>query len=122
MLANLASIMPQVVATWCEKQGHDVSFVCYTGKEDLFEELPDDLDLVFIGAFTDSALLAYALSRRFQSRGAATVLGGPHARCYPEDAVRLGVQTGDLVRVNLDRFRAFASAGSSSRPHSARRR
>jgi len=88
MLANLASIMPQVVATWCEKQGHDVSFVCYTGKEDLFEELPDDLDLVFIGAFTDSALLAYALSRRFQSRGASTVLGGPHARCYPEDAAR----------------------------------
>jgi len=88
MFANLASIMPQVVATWCERQGHQVFFVCYTGREDLFEELPDDLDLVFIGAFTESALLAYALSHRFQSRGAATVLGGPHARCYPEDAVR----------------------------------
>ena len=24
----------------------------------------------------------------FRSRGAVTVLGGPHARCYPEDARR----------------------------------
>ena len=35
MHANLASIMPQVVATWCEKLGHDVEFICYTGTEDL---------------------------------------------------------------------------------------
>lgn len=27
MHANLASIMPQVVATWCEEKGHDVTFV-----------------------------------------------------------------------------------------------
>src|SRR5439155_770894 len=33
-------------------------------------------------------LLAYALSNLFRSRGAITVLGGPHARCYPEDARR----------------------------------
>ena len=86
MNANLASIMPQVVATWCEGEGHEVTFVCYTGFEDLIEELPRQVDLVFIGAFTEAALLSYAISNLFRSRGAVTVLGGPHARCYPEDA------------------------------------
>ena len=42
--------------------------------------------MLFIGAFTQSAQLAYALSNLFRQRGAVTVLGGPHARCYPEDA------------------------------------
>ena len=71
---------------WCEAEGHEVTFVCYTGFENLVDELPDRVDLVFIGAFTEAALLAYALSNLFRSRGAVTVLGGPHARCYPEDA------------------------------------
>ncbi|MCZ6680744.1 MAG: radical SAM protein, partial [Candidatus Poribacteria bacterium] len=86
MHANLASIMPQVVAAWCEEEGHDVTFVCYTGFENLVDELPDNVDLVFVGAFTQAAQLAYALSNLFRSRGAVTVIGGPHARCYPEDA------------------------------------
>jgi len=88
MNANLASIMPQVIAAWCEQEGHVVTFVCYTGLENLVEELPDNVDLVFIGAFTESAQLAYALSNLFRSRGAVTVIGGPHARCYPQDAVK----------------------------------
>ena len=62
MHANLASIMPQVISVWCEQEGHDVRLVCYTGLEDLLEELPPDLDVLFIGAFTQSAQLAYALS------------------------------------------------------------
>ena len=86
MNANLASIMPQVVAVWCEAEGHDVTYVSYTGFENLVDELPTDVDLVFIGAFSQAALTAYALSSLFRSRGAVTVLGGPHARCYPEDA------------------------------------
>jgi hypothetical protein len=86
MNPNLASIMPQVIGVWCEQAGHDVHLVCYTGLEDLLEELPAELDILFIGAFTQSALLAYALSNLFRQRGAVTVLGGPHARCYPEDA------------------------------------
>jgi hypothetical protein len=86
MHANLASIMPQVVGVWCEAEGHEVTLICYTGLENLTEELPDQVDLVFISAFTEAALLAYALSNLFRSRGAVTVLGGPHARCYPEDA------------------------------------
>jgi hypothetical protein len=86
MNANLASIMPQVIGVWCEQEGHDVRLVCYTGLEDLLEELPPDLDVLFIGAFTQSAQFAYALSNFFRQRGAVTVIGGPHARCYPEDA------------------------------------
>jgi len=88
MHANLASIMPQVIGVWCEAEGHAVTQICYTGFENLVEELPDGVDLVFIGAFTEAALLAYALSNLFRSRGAVTVLGGPHARCYPEDAAK----------------------------------
>ena len=71
MFPNLASIMPQVLGVWCEEEGHDVTFVCYTGFENLLEELPKETDLVFIGTFTQSA---------------QTVIGGPHARCYPQDA------------------------------------
>lgn len=88
MHANLASIMPQAIAVWCEEAGHDVTLVCYTGAEDLLAELPADLDLLFVGAFSQAAQLSYAVSSLFQRRGAVTVLGGPHARCYPEDARR----------------------------------
>jgi hypothetical protein len=88
MNPNLASIMPQVLGVWCKEQGHDVSFVCYTGFEDLLAELPSNVDLVFIGAFTEAAHTAYALSNLFRSRGAVTAIGGPHARCYPEDALK----------------------------------
>jgi len=88
MNANLASIMPQVIGVWCRQEGHEVTFVCYTGFEDLLRELPGSLDVVFIGAFTEAAHTAYALSSLFRSKGAITVLGGPHARCYPEDAAR----------------------------------
>lgn len=88
MSANFASIMPQVLAAWCSQEGHDVAFVCYTGFEDLLQELPEDVDLVFLSAFTEAAHAAYALSNLFRARGAVTALGGPHARCYPEDALR----------------------------------
>ena len=56
MHANLASIMPQVVATWCEQEGHEVKMICYTGYEDLSKELPKDIDVVFICSFTQAAL------------------------------------------------------------------
>lgn len=103
MNANLSSIMPQVIALWCEQEGHDVTLVCYTGFEDLFDELPMDMDLVFIGAFSQAAQLSYALSNLLRSRGAVTILGGPHARCYPQDAQKyfdyvLGFADKDLIR------------------------
>jgi len=54
MNANTASIMPQVIATWCEELGHTVRYLCYTGFEDLSAELRDDCDVLFIGSFTRS--------------------------------------------------------------------
>lgn len=86
MNANFASIMPQVIGVWCKEEGHDVNYHCYTGLGDIRSELPADLDIVFIGAFTEAAQMAYALSAYYQSKGIVTVLGGPHARCYPQDA------------------------------------
>jgi hypothetical protein len=88
MNANLASIMPQVIATWCEALGHDVRYVCFTGSSDLSRELLEDADIVFISAFSRAAQTSYAISNLYRRRGAVTVLGGPHARCYPEDAAR----------------------------------
>jgi len=103
MNANLASIMSQVVALWCEQEGHEVTFDCYTGRENLIDDLPEDVDLVFIGAFTQSAQLAYALSNLLRSKGAVTAIGGPHARSYPQDAQKyfdyvLGLTDRDLIR------------------------
>ncbi len=86
MRANLSSIMPQVLAVWCEEEGHDVFLAHYSGYENMVDPLPDDLDVVFIGAFTTAAQVAYALGNRYRSEGVVTVLGGPHARSYPEDA------------------------------------
>ncbi len=88
MNPNLTSIMPQVVSVWCEQAGHDVIFVCYTGFENLLEEIPQETDLVFVTSFTQAAQLSYAISNMCRQRGAVTVLGGPHARCYPEDALK----------------------------------
>lgn len=88
MNANLAGLMAQAVGVWCEELGHDVRFICYTGAQDLVREIGRDADVLIIGAFTRSAQLAYALSSHFRAQGVTTVLGGPHARCYPEDARR----------------------------------
>jgi hypothetical protein len=103
MNANQASIMPQIVAHWCEQAGHEVDFICYTGKETLLEELPTRADMVFIGAFTQAGQLSYAISHLMRSRGAVTVLGGPHARCFPQDAQKyfdyvLGFTDQPLIR------------------------
>jgi len=88
MKPNFASIMPQVVAVWCEQMGHEVAFTCQTGVEPLERELPADLDLLFISAFTNAAQRAVAISGQYRAAGTVTALGGPHARCYPQDAAR----------------------------------
>ena len=107
MHANMASIMPQVIATWCEQEGHQVSLICYTGNEDLARELQDKTDLVFITSFTQAAQQAYSLSNWFQSTGTVTALGGPHARCYPQDASKyfdyvLGFTDQETIKSVLD--------------------
>lgn len=88
MRANNQSIMPQVVAAWCERDGHDVQIAYYNGYECVAGGIGDDRDIVFINTFSQCAMVAYALSSRFRSRGAVTVVGGPHPRSYPEDSVR----------------------------------
>lgn len=86
MRANNTSIMAQVVGVWCEEAGHTAHIAYYSGPALLSGGLPDDLDLIFINAFSQCALVAYAFSAMYRSRGVPTVLGGPHARSYPEDA------------------------------------
>jgi len=85
---NNQSIMPQVVAVWAEELGHDVSMVYYDGPDCLLGACPDDVDIVFITAFSQNAMLAYALSNYYRSKGAVTALGGPHSRSYPDDTVK----------------------------------
>ena len=116
MHANMASIMPQVVGAWCEQEGHEVKMICYTGLEDLSRELPKDVDLVFISSFSQAAMLAYAISHYFRSKGTVTVLGGPHARCYPDDAVKyfdyvLGFTNKATIRDILDNFSSHKPDG-----------
>ncbi|MFP6816806.1 MAG: hypothetical protein VB949_14225 [Pseudomonadales bacterium] len=115
MNANLASIMPQVVAVWCEELGHDVRFVCYTGFEDLASQLLDESDVLFISAYTRSAFTAYAISALYRGRGVTTVLGGPHARSYPQDSAQyfdyvLGFTDKDII----DRVLRERSSGSGN--------
>lgn len=86
MKANFSSIMPQAIGVWCEELGHEVRYLCYTGFEEFDNDLLENTDVLFIGAFTLSAQAAYAISALFRRHGAVTVLGGPHGRCYPEDA------------------------------------
>ena len=88
MNANRAGIMPQAVAVWCEELGHAVQYACATGFDDLMAALDAECDLLFVAAHSRSAQVAYAVSNLFRRSGTVTVLGGPHACCYPEDAVR----------------------------------
>lgn len=83
-----AGIMPQAVAVWCRRRGHEVFYTAYSGAGDLTRLLPDDLDVVFVSSFTHVSPLAYALAKLYRSQGAVTVLGGPHARAFPDDSLR----------------------------------
>lgn len=86
MRANNTSIMAQVIGVWCEEEGHEAHIAYYSGPSLLAGGLPDDIDILFVNAFSQCALLAYAFSHYFRHAGVPTVLGGPHARSYPEDA------------------------------------
>lgn len=116
MYPNFASIMPQVVGVWAEELGCRVHYVTYTGFEDLDRELPDDIDVLFISAFTPAAYLAYSISNLYRKRGVVTVLGGPHARAYSEDALKYfdyvtGFTDKDLIRDLLKGFSRHEGRG-----------
>ena len=109
MYANYVSIMPQVIGVWCKQEGHHVKYLWYAGIQNLATHLPTQCDLVFISSFTFTAHLAYALSNLFKNRGSVTVLGGSHARSYPEDACKyfdyvLGLTDKNLIRNLLNDF------------------
>ena len=78
----------QAVSVWCRRQGHEAHYACYYGWGDPYNCLPHDLDMVFISCHSYLSPLAYALSRRFRQQGVLTVLGGPHAKAYPQDSLR----------------------------------
>lgn len=84
----LYSVMPQVVATWCRRRAHRTHYATYYGQADPVQLLPADLQIVFISATTQASGLAYALAKYYRQRGVRTVLGGPHAKCFPADALR----------------------------------
>jgi len=82
------SIMPQAVSVWCRQLGHETHYATYYGQEDPATMLPAQLDRLFISSYTKNAPLAYALSKLARARGIVTVLGGPHAKAFPDDALR----------------------------------
>jgi hypothetical protein len=114
---SFSSIMPQVVAAWCEEAGHEVFFTCYAGASDfLNKKMPNDVDIVFIGSFSRTAQMAYAISNYYRSAGAVTALGGPHARCFPNDALRyfdyvLGFTDRAVIRDILQDCTAYRPMG-----------
>jgi radical SAM superfamily enzyme YgiQ (UPF0313 family) len=83
-----AGIMPQAVSTWCRQIGHHVCYSIYYGIGDPWRLVPSDADMVFLACYTQASPLAYALAKRLRSRGIVTVLGGPHAKAFPTDALR----------------------------------
>ena len=85
---HYASIMPQVVAVWCQQLGHDVVYATYYGQDDPENLLPAHLDVLFVSSYTHASTTACALARIHGGRGALTVIGGPHARSFPDDCLR----------------------------------
>ena len=109
MFGNHMSIMPQVIGVWCRQQGHEVTYIMYGGSGNLMKEIPEGIDVAFISSFTFTAQLAYAISNYLRTRGVVTVLGGSHARCYPEDSCKyfdyvLGMTDRKLIHEILQGF------------------
>jgi radical SAM superfamily enzyme YgiQ (UPF0313 family) len=83
-----ASIMPQAISVWCRKLGHEVFYATYYGQQDPKTLIPNDLDIVFISAYTQASALAYALAKLYRKEKTLTVIGGPHAKQFSEDCLR----------------------------------
>lgn len=82
------SLAPQAVSVWCRELGHEVHYATYWGQDDPLQLVPDEVDVLFIAAYTQASALAYALAKIFRRRGTLTVIGGPHARAFPTDCLR----------------------------------
>ncbi len=82
------SIMPQVAAAWCRRRGHEVRYETCVGQAPPDQLIYPESDIVFISSYTKASALAYALAKVIKRRGARTVLAGPHAASFPQDAAR----------------------------------
>jgi hypothetical protein len=82
------AITPQAVAVWCRSLGHEVYYATYYGQQDPLSLIPKDIDVLFVGSYTQCSALAYALARIFRRQKVLTVIGGPHARSFPTDCIR----------------------------------
>lgn len=85
---HYTGIMPQAVSIWSRRLGHETFYATYWGQADPKSLLPDDLDVVFVTAYTSASNLAYALAVLYRREGTLTVLGGPHAKGFPGDSSR----------------------------------
>jgi radical SAM superfamily enzyme YgiQ (UPF0313 family) len=83
-----ASIMPQAISVWCRKLGHEVFYATYFGHRDPMTLLPKGLDMVFVSTYTQASSLAYVLAKLYRKEKVLTVIGGPHAKQFPEDCLR----------------------------------
>jgi len=88
MTKQYASLMPQAIAVWCRQLVHEVFYATYYGYGDPTEALPPDLDVLFVSSFTQVRPLAYALARLYAKANTLTVIGGPHAKAFPDDCLR----------------------------------
>ncbi len=88
VIRQYASVMPQAVSVWCRALGHEVHYATYYGQTDPRALLPDGLDLVFVATYTQASALAYALAKLWRAQGTLTVIGGHHAKAFPEDCLR----------------------------------
>lgn len=88
LVRQYVSIPPQAVAAWARSAGHEVHYAVYYGQRRPERLLPDDLDVAFVACHSRASLVAYALARVLAKRGTVTVLGGPHATAFAEDAAR----------------------------------
>ncbi len=88
VIRQYASIMPQTISVWCRSLGHEVFYATYCGNEVLDQLMPKDLDVLFVSTYTQASALAYAMAKLYRKTGALTVIGGPHARQFPDDCQR----------------------------------
>jgi radical SAM superfamily enzyme YgiQ (UPF0313 family) len=88
IIKQYASIMPQAISVWCRNLGHEVFYATYFGNRDPKTLLPGDLDVVFISTYTQASALAYALAKLYRKQKTLTIIGGPHAKQFPEDCQR----------------------------------
>lgn len=92
------SVTPQAISVWCRQMGHRVYYTTYYGLGEPHKKLPIDLDIIFLSAPTHLAVFAYALAKIYRKAGVCTVIGGPHAKSFPQDCLRYF----DLVVLDCD--------------------